>query len=336
MRIRHSQGEYAVDFIPTVADLFAELSENAVVITDQNVAGQYRHEFRAIAVLPGERSKSVETWAGIQSELTKLGASRRTTIVALGGGVVGDLAGFVAATYMRGVPLIQVPTSLVAMVDSSVGGKVGIDLPEGKNLVGAFYPPQRVLIAPETLQTLPAPEFVNGMAEVWKYAFILDPELGRQLAERELPQSLDPTLIERCVDLKRQVVEADEFETGGERAKLNFGHTVGHALEKIANYEGIRHGEAIAVGMVVESRLAERLGLAQAGLAGRVEQCLQAEGLPTASVGLGNVEALMRAMRTDKKASEGRLAFSLVMREGECALIEGVPEADVRAVLEAS
>lgn len=335
MRIRHSQGEYAIDFIPTVENLFAELPENAVVITDQNVGGHYRPD-REIAVPPGERSKSVETWADLQSSLTRLGASRRTTIVALGGGVVGDLAGFVAATYMRGVPLIQAPTSLVAMVDSSVGGKVGIDLPEGKNLVGAFHPPERVLIATETLQTLPRAEFINGMAEVWKYAFILDPDLGRRLAERESPQSLDPALIERCVDLKRQVVEADEFETGGERAKLNFGHTVGHALEKVANYEGIRHGEAIAVGMVVESRLAERLGLAQTGLAGRVEQCLQAEGLPTASVGLGNVEALMRAMRTDKKASEGRLAFSLVMREGECALVENVPESDVRAVLEAS
>lgn len=336
MRIRHSEGGYEVDFVSTIGALFAQIPDGAVFITDQNVGSHYLRERDPLLVPPGERSKSVEAWSGLQSELTRRGANRRTPIVAFGGGVVGDLAGFVAATYMRGVPFIQVPTSLLAMVDSSVGGKVGIDLPEGKNLVGAFYPPERVLIAPETLQTLPAPEFVNGMAEVWKYAFILDPELGRRLAAREAPQALEPALIERCVDLKRQVVEADEFETKGERAKLNFGHTVGHALEKVANYEGIRHGEAISVGMVVECKLAERLGLAQAGLASRVEQCLQAEGLPTASVRLRNVEALVRAMRTDKKASEGRLAFSLVLREGECILVDDVPESDVRTVLEAS
>jgi 3-dehydroquinate synthase len=250
--------------------------------------------------------------------------------VALGGGVVGDLAGFVAATYMRGVPLVQIPTSLLAQVDSSVGGKVGIDLPEGKNMVGAFYPPERVSICTETLDTLSQREFDNGMAEVWKAGFILDRSLVDRLVAKSLTRD---EMVQRCIEIKRQVVEADEFETNGERAKLNFGHTVGHAVEKLTGYGPVLHGEAISIGMVIEARLGEAIGLSEPGTHDAVEECLGSQGLPTTSLVLRNIDMLIETMRRDKKASGGRLAFSLLTHIGGCKLVEDVPESDVRKVL---
>jgi 3-dehydroquinate synthase len=330
VRVTHRNGSYDVSFT-NLDDALKSVPSDSLFITDENVDRYYgsRLPSRPVVVPPGEASKSVERWSAIQSILASRKTSRKATVVAFGGGVIGDLAGFVAATYMRGVPFVQIPTTLLSQVDSSVGGKVGIDLPEGKNLVGAFYPPTAVYICPETLDTLPERELKNGMAEVWKYGFILDAELVAQIEKRDDREGI----IRRCIELKRQVVEADEYETTGERAKLNFGHTVGHAIEKLSGYGSILHGEAISIGMVAEAALGEAIGLSEAGTRELVEECLRSEGLPTTSLLLRNVDMLIETMRGDKKATSGRLAFSLLRRIGVCELVENVPEGDVRAVL---
>src|SRR5205807_1069483 len=194
-----------------------------------------------------------------------------TTIIAFGGGVIGDLAGLVAALYMRGVPYVQIPTTLLAQVDSSIGGKVAVDLAAGKNLAGAFYPPKEVLIPLDALRTLDKRQFRNGMAEVWKYAFIADKDLLGTL-KAKVPNCSNNVnnlkgIVQRCIEIKKGAVEADEFETSGARAVLNFGHTVGHAIESATGYSGIFHGEAISIGMVAESYLGEELGVTEAGTA---------------------------------------------------------------------
>jgi 3-dehydroquinate synthase len=251
-------------------------------------------------------------------------------VIAFGGGVIGDLAGFAAASYMRGVPLIQVPTTLLSQVDSSVGGKVGIDLPEGKNLAGAFYPPAVVHICREVLDTLSERQMRNGMAEVWKYGFIMDPKLLPQL-----PPKADALqeVIRRCTELKAQIVEDDEYETRGSRAILNFGHTVGHAIEQVTGYGPVLHGEAISIGMVIESHLGERLGITKAGTTEQISTHLSDYGLPTKMAPALDIDQLVHAMRRDKKAEAGSLAFSLLTKIGECKLIKGVPEGEVRAAL---
>ena len=335
IEVRHHAGAYEVRFVPR-DDLLRDLPPNSFIITDANVAEALRPAGPTLVLPPGETTKNLHAFGECLSWLAKTGASRKATIVALGGGVIGDLAGFVAASYMRGVRLLQIPTTLLAQVDSSVGGKVGIDLPEGKNLAGAFLAPSEVRICPEVLETLPARQFANGMAEVLKYGFILDADLHARL-DREPLRPGHPELgdaVARCVRLKADVVEADEFETKGLRAALNYGHTVGHALEVITGYDELLHGEAIAVGMVVEARLGERLGLTPVGTAETVERAMRASGLPVEHPAVGDVEAMVAMMRRDKKATEGRLSFSLLTQIGECKLIEGVDEPTVRAVLQ--
>ncbi|MCZ7580003.1 MAG: 3-dehydroquinate synthase [Fimbriimonadaceae bacterium] len=233
---------------------------------------------------PGEPTKSVAMLERVARWLAQSGATRRSKVVAFGGGVIGDLAGLAAATYMRGVELIQVPTTLLAQVDSSVGGKVGIDLPEGKNLVGAFHAPTAVWIPPEALMTLPKREFINGAAEVWKYAFAVDSALLSSLESHPLvPESSKlKEVIARCIDLKRQIVEQDERDERGIRAVLNFGHTIGHALERASNYESLLHGEAIAIGMAVEARIGEELELSPTGIADQIDRGLSGQGFPYA------------------------------------------------------
>lgn len=334
MIVKHSGGSYEIAF-SSLGQALAALPGDCHVVTDSNVerlyGAQFRERFPVHVVTPGEASKSVEQWAILNASLARSGASRSTTVVALGGGVVGDLAGFVAASYMRGIGLVQIPTTLLAQVDSSVGGKVGIDLPEGKNLVGAFYPPKQVFVCDDVLDTLDERQTRNGMAEVWKYGFILDRELIDALQSQKLGRS---ELVRRCIDLKRQVVEMDEHERTGERAKLNFGHTVGHAIEKATGYGPVLHGEAISIGMVVEARLGELIGVTPDGTAATVEECLHSEGLPTTSIVLRKSDMLIEAMRGDKKARGGRLAFSLLDAIGSCRLVQDVPEDAVSHVLE--
>lgn len=334
--IRHRQGEYPVKFI-SIASLQERLPKDHVVITDENVNQQWSDHMGSAPrlVLPaGESTKSLKVFGRALAWMAQQSASRKTAVVAVGGGVVGDLAGFVAASYMRGVPFIQVPTTIVSQVDSSVGGKVGIDLEEGKNLAGAFYQPSAVYIPLECLQTLPERQFINGMAEVWKYAFIMDRPFLDLLTP---PITVDSTklkeVVERCIALKAQVVEEDEYETSGRRAILNFGHTIGHAIEALTGYGPVLHGEGVSIGMVAESRLGELLGLTPKGTTREVERLLSSQGLPINHPILQETDALIDLMRRDKKSVKRSLTFSLLTELGACKLVENVPEEKVRAAL---
>lgn len=325
MIVRHSRGEYPIHFGPLE-------SLKGVCIVDANVLAHWpdlqRHD--PIIVPAGEASKSLECYGWLVQELARRGVRRDQQIIALGGGVVGDLVGFAASTYLRGVRFIQVPTTLLAMVDSSVGGKVGIDLPQGKNLLGAFWPPQEVRIDGAFLSTLEPRHFINGLAEVWKYAFIED--IG--LAELIPTMSSDPMpVIRRCIEIKAQIVQEDEFDRTGRRAILNFGHTLGHAIEVVHAYETYLHGEAISMGMVAEARLGEALGVTERGTSDYIAAQLAGVGLPTQYADWTSEELIM-AMRLDKKNEGEGLAFSLVTEPGRCKLFTGIAEADVRAILE--
>lgn len=305
--------------------------EGAIVITDAHVDGVWGRllpDGVPKLVLPaGEQTKSLEAYRQCLEFLMAIGAKRSSRLVAFGGGVIGDLAGFVAATYMRGVDFIQAPTSLLAMVDASVGGKVGIDLPQGKNLVGAFHQPTDVWIACDLLTTLPERHFRNGMAEVWKMAWALDSTYLTQL-RRGLPIE---EAMHRSIELKARIVERDERDLIGVRAILNCGHTIAHAIEVASGYS-VLHGEAVAIGLVLETRLAETIKVAPDGLADRVKLDLQTAGLPTSLPDLP-VGALVDAMWLDKKVVAGGLSFALLQGEGACKLVEGVAESVVRSVL---
>lgn len=332
--VRHSGGQYDV-VLTDVSSVMGSLTDRDCVVTDENVRAALRVDRECCAVAPGEQSKCLETYGKVLEWLS-LRANRTSRVVALGGGVVGDLAGFAAATFMRGVPLLQVPTSLLAMVDSSIGGKVGIDLPTGKNLAGSFWPPTEVAVPIDALDTLPDEHFTNGCAEVWKYGAIMDASLFERLAKDGLTKKSKglAEVVMRCIDLKRQVVEEDEHETTGLRAILNFGHTVGHAIEHQQGYSGLLHGEAVAVGMVVETRIAESLGIAEAGLSSTIATALAGQGLPTKMPKGLAAESLVQSMARDKKADRNGLAFSFVSHIGACSLTRGVPPQDVRRILE--
>src|SRR6185437_11005351 len=269
--------------------------------------------------------------------LYELAADRRTALVAVGGGVVGDLAGYAAATYNRGLPLVMAPTSLLAMVDSSVGGKTGINHPRGKNLIGAFHQPAGVWIDTAFLKTLPDREYRSGLAEVVKYGVILDAEFFAYLEQHAaaiLARDAECIghVVARSCRLKADVVERDEREETGLRAALNYGHTFAHAFETVGGYGSWLHGEAVSAGMICASRLAERRGLIDADVTERQRRLLQTFGLPIAPQ-RWPVEELLAVMRSDKKAVAGRLRFVLPKRMGEVDLFDDVPENDVRAVL---
>jgi 3-dehydroquinate synthase len=330
MIIRHRLGSYPIRF-SAMQTILAGLPSGAYILTDENVQRHFAIEVtRGIVLPPGELNKSLGTFQFVLSKMAQARCNRQTSLVAVGGGVIGDLGGFLAASYMRGIPYIQVPTTLLSQVDSSVGGKVGVDLPEGKNLVGAFYPPTEVAIPEDAISTLSARQFANGMAEVLKYGFILDESLSDELHARTVDL---PKIVRRCIELKAEVVEADEFERLGIRAKLNFGHTVGHALEQVLKYDHLLHGEAIAIGMVAETLLGEKLGITEPGTTEIVRDRLRQYGLPTEWEGLRKPDLFLDAITRDKKATDGQLAFSLLVKIGECKLVERVPASEVRAVL---
>jgi 3-dehydroquinate synthase len=292
-----------------------------------------------LATIPaGEGSKSLAEAARLYEALYDLAADRRTAVVAVGGGVVGDLAGLVAATYNRGLPLIMVPTSLLAMVDSSVGGKTGVNLSRGKNLVGAFHQPAGVWIDTACLDTLPEREFLSGLAEVVKYGVILDAAFFEYLeANSAAIRAREPAamlhIIGRSCRLKADVVEKDEREETGLRAVLNYGHTFAHAFETVGGYGGWLHGEAVAAGMVCASRLAELRGLVGPDLTERQVRLLEAFSLPTRPKAEWPIDEQIAVMRRDKKASAGQLRFILPTRLGEVRLFDDVPESLVREVL---
>jgi len=291
------------------------------------------------SVLPaGEPTKSLESAASLYDHLIAMKADRHTAVVALGGGVIGDLAGFVAATYARGLPLLMLPTSLLAQVDSSVGGKVGVNHPRAKNMIGAFHQPAGVWIDTDTLDTLPARELRCGLAEVVKYGVILDSAFFADLETRagtilDRQNEALRTIIAHCCRLKAGVVSHDEREETGLRAVLNFGHTFGHAIEAVAGYSGaFQHGEAVAAGMVAECRLAQRLGWVEPELTFRLIRLLQTFGLPTSSPGL-DPDRLLVAMSRDKKNQRGAVRFVLPRRLGQVELTDEPRLDDVREVV---
>ena len=334
------------------AALAAAGARRAVVIADATVlvphARDVSHALAAsgiqvatLSVPSGESSKSVTELHRLWNEMAGLAADRQTHVVAVGGGVVGDLAGFVAATFGRGLPVWQVPTTVVAQVDSAIGGKTGINLAAGKNLVGCFWQPRGVIADIETLATLPDREFISGLAEVVKYGMILDTDffdwlvahtgaiLGRESAALT-------RVVARSAALKADVVERDERELTGLRAILNYGHTFAHAYETSAGYGTLLHGEAVSIGMATAAELAQRLGRIGPDTVARQRDLLVAFGLPVTvpPTARASADVLLEIMGRDKKTIGGRLRFVLPSRIGHVELVDDVPPATVRPLLE--
>lgn len=286
------------------------------------------------ALVPdGEEYKNLHEAEKLYHAAYAAGLDRNCPVIALGGGVIGDLAGFVAATYMRGVPFIQIPTTLLAQVDSSVGGKVAINHPQGKNIVGSFYQPSIVLADFEVLQTLPARELRSGFAEIVKYGVIKDASFFSWLEENaEAVLALEEDDLGKAVEqscrIKARVVEEDETEQGT-RAILNFGHTVAHALEAITGYTVYRHGEAVAIGMVAAAQLAEKMGLFSASDRERLENLLQRAGLPTEIPAEFTTSQLLKYFYLDKKATAGRITFVLPQKIGQVVLRRDLQEKEI-------
>ncbi len=320
---------------------------HALIVTDANVGPLYLgaveaalagRTVRSLVLPAGEQEKTLARFTDTLAALAALGASRDATVIALGGGVVGDLAGFAAACWMRGVRFVQLPTTLLAMVDSSVGGKTAVDLPEGKNLVGAFHQPSAVIADLATLATLPPRELRAGLAEVVKYGAIGDADFFAWLeahAEALLagdPDALAHAIATSCAH-KAGVVARDETEQG-ERMRLNFGHTFGHAIETEQGYGGLLHGEAVAVGMVLAARLSADLGIAPWSDAARLAALLERLGLPVSLPAGLEPQALLERMRLDKKALSGRLRLVLWTGLGRAEVVDGVDDAAVLGVLD--
>lgn len=321
----------------------------ALVVTDTNVRQVWAEPVAAhlagmglqtaVAEVPaGESSKSMAALGLLYDQLMDLQADRHTLVVAVGGGVIGDLAGFAAASFNRGLPLVMVPTTLLAQVDSSVGGKTGINHPRGKNLIGAFHQPVGVWIDTGTLGTLPGREFQSGLAEVVKYGVIQDPEFFEYLEQhaeealRRKPEVLRHMVARSC-RLKADVVEQDELEQTGLRAILNFGHTVAHAIENVAGYGQYLHGEAVSCGMLAEMQLAEKLGWVDAELTARLERLLARLQLPV-RISHCNIDALLAAMKHDKKNRSGKVRFVLPRGLGRMELTDEPTDGQIRQTLQ--
>ena len=326
-----------------------KLGRHGVIITDSQVVRLYAKplkealrsggfEVEVVDVPAGESSKSLRQVDRLFERLPSLKLDRNSFVIALGGGVVGDLAGFIAAIYLRGLPFVQVPTTLLAQVDSSVGGKVGVNLPQGKNLVGAFYQPRLVLADTDTLASLPERELRSGFAEVIKHGAIRDEHFFAWLEKehrRVLLREADAVAhaVRRCCEIKAEVVSSDERESGL-RAILNFGHTIGHAMEALTEYVGLLHGEAVSMGMCFAAQLSvRRAGLAKAE-ARRLESLIAASGLPTRLGEKFEIDQLMAAMRLDKKARNGKLRFVLLKKLGETVLSDTVTDADIKETVD--
>jgi shikimate kinase/3-dehydroquinate synthase len=317
--------------------------QHPIFVTDHNIAQFHAENVSAslnkagfdskmIPIPAGEAHKNLDTISELWKSFLKNGLDRKSTVIALGGGVIGDMVGFAAATYMRGINWVGVPTTLLSMVDASLGGKTGFDLPEGKNLIGSFYPPKLVLADPQVLRTLPEAEFVSGLAEVVKHGVISDPELFDLCSRGSdwIKANLDE-IVKRAMAVKIKIIEGDPYEKGF-RAALNLGHTVGHAVELVSRFE-LRHGEAVAIGMVVEANYAERIGIAQLGLAHDIADVLSKLELPTSIPEGMPREEIIRTMRVDKKKNASAIRFALPVEIGQVKLVEVT---DLEMVLEAS
>ncbi|MFH1379098.1 MAG: 3-dehydroquinate synthase [bacterium] len=369
IKIKLKKGGYSVHVGVSLADLGKNLKlhkpSNVLVVTSSRI---YQYHSRALIkglkqahldpvftmVPEGEQHKTIEQANLLYKSCVRAELDRNSMIIGFGGGVIGDLAGFTAATYLRGIPLIHVPTNLLSMVDSSIGGKTGVDLPEGKNLVGSFYQPQMVWMDVSTLRTLPAEHWNNGMAEVIKYGIIADKNffnfleqalhvtgntsfINKLLSKTHnayqfgLSEDQVEKIITTCAEIKARVVTIDELERKGKREILNFGHTFGHALETITKYEGYLHGEAVAVGMVIAARVAEELGMFKS--IDQVKRLLTAAHLPVDLKKRIDIDAMMAVMRKDKKVKKGKIRFVLPLKIGRVEICENVPEKLVRSVL---
>ena len=347
-------GPDALADLPRLLELRAPAARYAL-IADDNTGRLYGEAVRQrldeagfsadLLVFPaGESSKTRESWAALSDRMLEQRYGRDSAVLALGGGVVGDLAGFVAATYMRGLPLVQLPTTLLAMIDSSVGGKTGVDTPAGKNLIGSFHQPRFVVADTDTLRTLPPRELSSGLAEAVKHGAIADSTYFNWISDSaDAVLALEPAaavhLIRRSVEIKAGVVGADERESGL-RKILNFGHTIGHAIEALSGYE-LLHGEAIAIGMIAEARLGEALGVTAEGTSERVRDALRRFGLPTVVPPEFATAEILAFTRLDKKARAGAVEYSLLERIGSVSPGAGsygirAEDAMVSAAIEAS
>jgi 3-dehydroquinate synthase len=354
--LRVRLGERSYDVVVTTGALdgvgpFARAGTkgvSALIVTDTNAAPHAEAVRRSLeqagfrtvlaARPPGEAQKSLDIARELYDALLNMRADRKTLVAAVGGGVVGDLAGFVASTYARGLPLLMVPTTLLAMVDSAIGGKVAVNHPRAKNLIGTFHQPIGVWIDTATLDTLPPREYCSGLAEVVKCGVVLDADLFTYVEEaaaailKRDPEAVRRIVV-RCCELKAGIVEQDERDETGLRAMLNYGHTFAHAFETAGGYEGWLHGEAVAAGMVCASRLAERHRLLGAQVTERQIRLLREFGLPTAPA-RWPIDQLIETMRRDKKSAGGKMRLILPRGLGQVALYDNVQEGDVRQVLE--
>ncbi len=326
-----AMGEYDV-IVGQVSNLTNFPMQNPIIVTDDNIAKFHLEKIQSVLrvsdceskyvkVPAGEEHKNLETISRLWKCFLENGLDRKSTVIALGGGVIGDMTGFAASTYMRGIDWIAVPTTLLSMVDASLGGKTGFDLPEGKNLIGSFYPPKLVLADPGLLHTLPERELRSGMAEVVKHGIISDPQLF-DLCSRGIDwmKANLEEIVKRAMAVKIKVIEGDPYEKGF-RAALNLGHTVGHAVELVSKF-GLRHGEAIAIGMVAEAKYAERIGVAKKGSAQVIAQVLSTLGLPTSIPDEMPRESIIRAMRVDKKKNAASIRFALPVEIGKVKLVD--------------
>lgn len=324
-----------------------KFSTNALIISDFNVAPIYADEIIKVlnsagfsptlySVKPGELSKSASCAIDLYTKAIEHHLDRKSPIIALGGGVVGDLAGFIAATYLRGVPFIQIPTTLLAQVDSSVGGKVAINHPLGKNLIGAFYQPELVFIDTKFLNTLPDRELYTGLAEVIKYGVIADCEFFKYLIQDcndiliQKPHAITKIIQHSC-KIKAAIVAADEHETG-QRAILNFGHTIAHAIEAYTNFEKYNHGEAVAIGMHGAALISHRLGLCSAKVVEQIRSCIAKFRLPLKAEDCP-AENILPLLIRDKKVVNGKLNWILVKELGQVSIVNNVPNSVVERAL---
>lgn len=347
IEIQHPNGRYNVivgqKLLSNIKNL-AGLDGPVVVVTDTNVGPLYQNQLEPgnfatnVTVPAGEFHKRLETVAFLYEEFLKAGLDRQGTVIALGGGVIGDMAGFAAASYMRGVNFVQCPTTLLAMVDASVGGKTGVDLPQGKNLIGAFKQPTAVIADLSTLKTLPPEEFAGGMAEVIKSGLIGDPALFEQLEQskdsvsRQSDLSTLQSMVVDTIKVKQAVVQEDPYENG-RRAVLNLGHTFGHAIEQVSGY-AVSHGYGVAMGLVAAARLSATMGHCSQRLEQRIEQALISHQLPVRIPAELPTEAIIQAMSSDKKKTAGKVPFILIRDVGDVFLSRDVAETAVRETVE--
>jgi len=328
-----------------------ELGKKVLVVSNPTIFRHYGEraiaslasagfEVAQVNITAGERYKTLNSVQKIYNAALKNHLERSSTMVALGGGVIGDMTGFAAATWVRGINFVQVPTTLLAMVDAAIGGKTGVNHPQGKNLIGAFHQPRLVLVDPQVLNTLPPREFRAGMAEVIKYGVIWDAQLFSQLEQSErldqlryLEAGLLSEILERSARAKADVVSKDEKEAGL-RAILNYGHTIGHAVESLTGYRLVNHGEAVAIGMVAASQLAVTLQFWDLEASERQLALIQKAGLPTQLPDGVDIEAILKTLQTDKKVKDGRVRFILPTQIGAAIVTDQVPREQIRLVLQ--